>query len=187
MRALALCLLAVAANAFAQFNMAGPDMKMMVLMQPEAQKELKLTGEQKKAITKAMKDMSSTAAAGGMPDMANMDKPMLAVLTPEQATRLDELWVQYEGPCVLQKPEQADKLQLTPEQRTQVNTIWSDYGKLAMDTMMKQPASTGSVKEMKKKRAAANEATLALLTDTQKSAYAALEGKPIKWRAKKEF
>lgn len=176
-------------SAAAQFGFGSVDPKWVVMMMPEAQKELKLTKDQKKQIQEATKGMQDMAKSGtaGMGMLSDMDAKMLAPLTPEQLTRLEELWIQYEGPSVLTLPEIAAKAKLTDEQQGKVKELWSAYAKSTMDSMMKNPGSMSGIKESRKKHSETNDATLALLTDEQKAAYTALQGALIKWRAKKEM
>ena len=188
-----LVILGVVQAASAQFNMAGPDAKTMVVITPEAQKELKITKDQNKQIQEVMKTaqaqgQASMSGMSGMPYptqvLSELDAKVLATLTADQVARLNELWVQYEGPCVLRDKTVAEKLQLTDDQKAKSEQIWSDYQRTFFEQAQKGP--TG-YKGMKKVRADANEATLALLTDEQKTAYEALQGKPIKWRTKMEM
>ena len=190
---IALVLVGVVQAASAQFNMAGPDGKMMVVITPEAQKELKITKDQNKQIQEVMKEAQAQGQTGmsGMSGMASptqmlseLDAKVLAILSPEQVARLNELWVQYEGPCVLRDKAIAEKLNLTDDQKAKLEQIWSDYQRTFFEQAQKGP---GGFKGLKKVRSDANEAALALLTDDQKTAYEALQGKPIKWRAKKEI
>ncbi|MEA2552877.1 MAG: hypothetical protein QOJ65_1053 [Fimbriimonadaceae bacterium] len=173
----------------AQFNLAGPAAKMTVLMNPDVQKELKLSGDQKKQLQKILKDATSnpTAAMSGtmMPGdfMSAMDAKFLAVLDEPQTTRLTELWVQYEGPCVLKDKVVAEKVGLKDDQPSKIAEIWGAYEQEFMEGMRSPSGSKG----LKKKRKAANEATLAILTAEQAATYEAMKGKEFKFKTKKEI
>src|SRR5579864_4593463 len=109
----------------AQFSFSDPGPKTEVIMQPEVQRDLKISREQLKQLQAAMQSMSQANAAN-MPNMnsmsdvsamnSNMETQMLAPQTPEQVTRLNELWLQYEGPRVLRDKTVSDQVKLTPDQ-----------------------------------------------------------------------
>lgn len=158
-------------------------------MLPEVQKELKLTGDQKKQIQSAM----MMAPQGGMPDPnsmssmgADMDAKVLAPLTPDQLARLNELWVQYEGGRALRDKSVADKLQLTDDQKTKIASMWDAYQTTAMDQMQHlHPGSTmNGVKRLMKED---NDATFALLTPDQQKVLADMQGKPFKFKMPKQM
>jgi hypothetical protein len=129
----------------AQFSFGTPGPKSEVLMQPEVQKDLKVSREQMKQIQAAMQSMSQANMAN-MPNMNNMgdasamvssmDAQILAPLSPDQTVRLNELWLQYEGPRVLRDKTVSDQVKLTPDQVSKIGDIWEAYSKVAMEQMM---------------------------------------------------
>lgn len=189
---LVLCLLA-SGIAYAQFGFGGPGPKMTVISQPDVQKELKITKDQKKQIQEALTTMSSGSMAGNpmsMPDAgsmnAQMDAPFLAVLTPDQLSRLNELWIQYNGPKVLTDPTVAGQVKLTDDQKTKIKAIWDAFGQVAMDGMA-HARSNSAVNAIKQKKKDADAATLALLTPDQVTAFTAMQGKHFKFMMPDEF
>jgi len=159
-------------------------------MLPEVQKELRVTKYQQKQIQAGMTTMPQGGAAPTMTDMtsmmANMDAQTLAPLNPDQLARLNELWLQYEGPRVVQDKTVADKLQLTDDQKSKIGAIWDSYQTMAMDKM--QHMHVGSTMNgVKKAMKEANEATMALLTPDQVKALTEMEGKPFKFRTAKQM
>jgi len=181
MRAIRVLLMLLALSnvpAFAQFSLGGPTGKMMLVVMPDVQKELKLTSDQKKHIQTTMNSMS----AGNMQmpsDMtqlnAQIDGQVLAGLTPDQLSRLQELWIQYNGPKVLQDATVAKALQLTDDQNANVKQIWQDYGQAVMAAM--QSRSMSSMNEIKRKKKEADGAALAVLTPDQAKAFVDMQGK----------
>jgi Spy/CpxP family protein refolding chaperone len=169
---------------------SGPTSKVMLIMMPEVKKEIKLTRDQDKQVQALLKEMS-----GGQPNMsmgtgglssifAEMDAKTMAILTPEQQARTNQLWIQYDGPVVLEDKAIADALQLTDEQRTKVKHIWTDYSSQFLEKMR---AGQSGYKAIKGVRRIANEATIAILTAEQITALKAMGGKEIKFRNKREY
>ncbi len=178
-------LLSVAHIAAAQFSLGGPSGKTQLIIMPDVQKDLNLTKDQKKQIQTTMQSMSSASAANmQMPtDMSQMnsqmDAPLLAILTADQLTRLQELWIQYNGPKVLQDENVQKSLQLTDDQKTKEKQIWDDYGQAIMSAM--QSRSMSAIKDIKKKRKDADAAAIALLTADQAKAFTDMQGKTHKF------
>ena len=178
--------------------MGAPGAKSMVAMMPDVQKELKVTKDQKKQIQDAISAMSKMGAgmdptqmaAGGVMDMTSMNNQMdarvLASLSPDQMSRLTELWVQYNGPRVLQNDDVAKQLQLTDDQKSKIKAIWDDYTNVYMD-QMRHIHIGSTMNGVKKKKKECDAATLALLTDDQNKAFASMQGKPFKFMQKNDF
>jgi len=142
---------------------------------------------------------------GGAPDPAAreaMQKKMAAmqaeqskaigeVLDAKQMARLKQLSVQREGTRALGRAEVQDQLKLTPDQRQKVAAAFASEQQ-AMQAMFQsfrpqegQPPSEEQRAEFGKKmqaaRAAADAGALAVLTDTQKTQFKALQGAPFKF------
>lgn len=175
------------------FTMGGPHPRTMTLMRTEVQKELKLSGEQKKAVKQALDDMGTQAQAmagipmpaiGGMPSM-DIDEKVLPILDAEQAARLQELWFQYEGPTVLRTKPVAGLFGLSDEQRARVGTLMSEfdaaiateYRKMSGNPMGGRAIMDG----IKKRRKDVNAALLESLTSEQQAAYKTALGKQFKF------
>jgi hypothetical protein len=162
---------------------------MTVVLMPEVQKELKLTSDQKKQIQTAVSSMSADPSTMTM-DMnsmnAQMDAKVLGGLSPDQLARLDQIWLQYDGPKDLQDKDVAEKLNLTDDQKTKIQAIWDEYKQIYLDAIqhIRIGSSMGGVK---KKRKECDAATIALLTDDQNKAFIAMEGNSFKFHAKNEF
>ena len=190
---LGLCVALIAATASvaqAQFSFGSPGPKSEVIMLPEVQKELKVSKDQQKQIQAAMTMMPPGTGNPTMADpssmMANMDAQTLAPLSPDQVARLNELWIQYEGPRVVQDKAVSDKLQLTDDQKSKIGTIWDGYQQMAMDRMqhMHMGSTLNGVKKALKE---AGDATLALLTPDQAKTFTDMQGKPFKFRTPKQM
>jgi len=167
----------------AQFNLGGPTGKMMLVIMPDVQKDLKMTKDQQKQVQAVMQSMNSAGNMQMPTDMsqmnAQMDAPILAVLNADQLARLQELWIQYNGTKVLQDDTVAKGLQLTDDQKTKIKQLWDDYGQSIMDAMQKR--SQSAMNSMKKKKKETDEASLALLTPDQLKAFTDMQGKPHKF------
>lgn len=173
--------------ASAQMPMLGPDPKMMVLTQPEVRKDIKVTKEQSKQIEEIMKEASKAdPSMGGNPMsmFGELDAKVVAVLTPEQQVRLTQLWIQYDGPVVLEDKAIAEELKLTDEQKSKVKELWDVYQNQFLEKMRSGPMG---IKAMKAVRKTTNEATLALLTPEQQKAFTDMQGKELKFRAKRDY
>jgi len=181
--------IAAARTAHAQFGVGGkPGAKSMVVMMPDVQKELKLSGDQKKQIMIAQRDLMN---GGGMSmNMSTMNEEMdakvLGGLNADQLSRLTELWIQYEGPLVLQDKVVAESVKLTDDQKTQIKAIWDKYQDTVLESM-RNMRSNSAMNALKKTKKEADAATLALLTPDQIKAFTDMQGKAFKFQMKKEI
>jgi len=160
----------------------------MVVMMPDVQKELKLSGDQKKQIMIAQRDLMN---GGGMSmNMSTMNEEMdakvLGGLNADQLSRLTELWIQYEGPLVLQDKVVAESVKLTDDQKTQIKAIWDKYQDTVLESM-RNMRSNSAMNALKKTKKEADAATLALLTPDQIKAFTDMQGKAFKFQMKKEI
>lgn len=190
-------LIALANSCFAQI---GPGAKCMTAMMPEVQREIHLTKQQRKAINDAMTSVSKQAQAdpssmmGGSGDMMSgindkLDAQALATLGEGQRQRLDELWLQYEGPPVWTSKPVADKLGLSDDQRKKVEDVISKCNQNEMDAMMNSTKGLSAAKhakaDMEKIAKQRNEDLLALLTPEQTKTWDEMKGKPFKFKMPK--
>lgn len=178
-------------QALAQMPFLGPTPKFQVIMTvPEAKKDLKLTKDQDKQINeiiKAATGMSPNAAMGmgGVTGvMSDLDVKAMAVLTAEQQARAKQIWIQYDGPVVLEDKEIADEVKLTDDQKSRVKIIWSDYQAKFLEKARSGPMGLKGLKDVRK---TANEATLAVLTPEQLKQFTDMQGKELKMRGKREI
>ncbi len=180
--------------AVAQMPFLGPSTKVSVLMQPEVKKDLKITKDQDKQINQLIGDMAKqsqgmppsmdmSAMSNAMSSFNEMDTKALAILTPEQQTRITQLWIQYDGAVVLETKELIEALKLNDDQQAKIKQIWSDYQGTFMDKMRGGP---GGYKALKGLRKTANENTLAILTPDQLKQFTDMQGKELKFH-KREY
>lgn len=196
------CLVTLALLAsFASAQFGGVGAKTMVAIQPDVQRELHLSKDQKKRLTEAMNNLGSQYK-GGSPDQMNsmpsfdmdsmnekLDADALSDLDEQQKQRLFELWLQYEGPGVLVKKEASDPVGLTAAEVKKIQALCdkADSDRMAaMMDMAQHPNSgrglKGKLNKMVKDR---DEAILALLTPDELKKWQALEGKPFKFKQPK--
>ena len=191
-------LIALANSCFAQLGAV--DAKCMTAMMPEVQREIHLTKQQRKAINDAMTSISKQAQAdpssmmGGGGDMMSsindkLDAEALASLDDGQKQRLNELWIQYEGPAVMMTKPVADKLGLTDDQRKKVEDIIAKCNQSEMDAMMNSSKGMSAAKhakaDMEKIAKQRNADLLAVLIPDQTKTWEEMKGKPFKFKMPK--
>ena len=144
-----------------------------------------------------IKDVAETGVAAMSDDI---EKKAQETLRPEQLKRLSELDLQWRGPLALADKKVGDKFTLAPEQNAKIAALLAEYQKQQSEAMQgvfagftPGAAATPGQEEIKAKmtkarakveaiREAQGEKVSALLTDTQKTAWTAAQGKPFKFR-----
>jgi len=157
---------------------------------PEVQKEVKLTPDDSKKIEdqlgKVGEDMQ-TAFGDSQGDFGKLgleivrinvkyDADFLKSLTPDQAKRIKELFVQFAGAGIIVRDDFAKDLGLTDAQKTKVATLQSDETKKIGELFQSggDPASMGP--EMKKLNDAFKVLLAGVLTDDQKKKLEDMKG-----------
>jgi peroxiredoxin len=165
---------------------------LLLIRDPIVHQDLKLTGEQQRAIDAWNDEISA-------PLMATRNKPtdeglkiarelivksrqhLATVLSEAQRQRLSELEFQTQGLRVLLRKEAADKLALTDKQRQQMTEILADLEK-EQKALFEQAQAGEPVKPLEKKyrtaQTDANKRINAALRPEQRAQLVALRGKP---------
>ncbi|HEY3780823.1 MAG TPA: hypothetical protein VGL56_07055 [Fimbriimonadaceae bacterium] len=153
---------AVVAGANAQGGRRGGGFQMtpnMLLTQKDVQTDLKMTDDQVKKVTdlqtKQREDMRSAfqnaQASGGGGDMQATMKKMMdeynpqyaAVLTPDQQTRLHQIFVQWRKNQAILDPEVQTSLGITSEQKTQITDLMAKRDEA--NTSLREKVQSGEV------------------------------------------
>lgn len=188
MRSITIILLLIGsiAVATAQRMPFGITGRSLLVSMGDVKKELKLTKEQDKQIMKAIQDYGEAAKQGQasfdfMDPMAGVDPALEAILNDEQKVRLEQLFVQANGGFALVDKKVAAALKLTDEQKAAIKKIADQANSDALNSM-RTAHSPGSVKAVQKKHDEAGDQMKALLTPEQATEFAAMQGKPFKFR-----
>ena len=159
------------------FGMPAASNRTVLIRNAAVHDELKLSDEQRRQIT-AAGDLNALQRAS--------QEKMLAVLTPDQRTRLKQLELQQSGPAALLREEAAD-LKLTPDQQVAIRTL-IDEAAATMRTAMSElstqrgqnAAGTELFNTLREKSAVINaqrdEKILAVLSDAQRQQWQTLLG-----------
>lgn len=181
-----LSLLVVAfVSAPAQMGLGMEMPKMMTLMLPEVKKELKITKDQDKQLNQSMKEMQKNPSAmmgSGETLMDGVDKDLEAILSPEQYSRLVELWIQHEGPIVLHRKSLRTKLEVSEEQGEKLDAAHVEMQQAVQAIMMKGIRSKGDANKLKAVQDDFGKKALAILTPAQAEKFTAMQGKPFKFK-----
>ncbi|MBN9500804.1 MAG: hypothetical protein BGO01_04770 [Armatimonadetes bacterium 55-13] len=127
-------LILLAASLLAQQNPMPMGMlngKASVAMRGEVKGELQLTPEQQTRSQREVDAIGSVpvaeSASGMLGPLERLDANIKPILSDDQWKRLTELWIQFEGPFVLQSPEIADALKLDDEVRKKISDTSMKY------------------------------------------------------------
>jgi len=170
----------------------------MLLMDPKVSDELKLTDDQKSKLADIGKtiqeDMQKAfQSAGGDPEKIRqltttaMDvatKSQLDILTADQRKRLQEIYIQDNGPSAILNKDVQKELGLTPEQSKKVATLQDNLMK-AMGTMgeklRSQDLDFQQFQDLIQKNSKIMDKELtSLMTDDQRKKLKEMEGKEFK-------
>lgn len=200
--ALTLFALALGVSAFSQMRFGGGGGGPMgLLRRHDVQKDLVLTDDQKSKIDSIQEDSRSSmrelfqsqmSEGGGRPDFEKMRPEMekiqnasqdkiKAVLTPEQYTRLKQIFIQMDGVRSAQNEDVQKDLGVTDAQKAQIKDL-QDKQMKAMRAAFEggERPSREEMQEMRKKMTEVMETELGkILTDAQKAKLKELGGKPF--------
>ena len=157
----------------------------------EVQKALKLTPDDNKKIEDQLTTVQSDIGAAYADSGGDFGKLGVAItkievkadadyaktLTPDQAKRLKQLFVQFNGSAVLVRDDFATDLALTDDQKTKVGKMQLDQGKKLGDLIQSaggDPSALGP--EMKKLQDGFKADLLGVLTDDQKKKLEEMKG-----------
>lgn len=186
--ALIISVLFAAAVSFSQrslmpFGLTG---KFMLVSMKEVKKEIKLTSDQDKQIQALLKQMQDDPTAMGMPDMhyltRGVDKKIVALLDETQASRLQELFLQFNGLMTLSEEEVSKPLGLSEEVAEKVKAAIRAHDKEAtevlMETQKTRKVDSKKLEAMDKKTV---EELTALLSSEQLETWKKMQGAPFKF------
>ena len=175
---------------------------LQMLRLPEVQKELKLTPEQISLIDvkqKETRDAMQALYPGGFGQMTPEERQQRTAKTQELqdkavadilGLRFRQLELQQQGPIAIARKSVADQLTLTDDQRKQVADLQTQANadrRAAMQGVDFQNMSADDRQKMMTKmqdmQKAMGEKMLALLTDTQKTQWKAMQGAPFTFPA----
>ncbi|MCC6403957.1 MAG: hypothetical protein IT207_08095 [Fimbriimonadaceae bacterium] len=184
-RALLALLVAFAVQAgFAQSLMYGVEGKIAVVLLPEVKKELKLTRDQEKAITKAMEEETNSFSSLSVNReylTIGLDEKITPILDEKQAQRLEELWFQRNGRLILRLQVVAARFKIEQEVHAKIQAIArATDAKILEQLQMNRGRSLP--KEIRALKDAASNEIAALLTPEQESAWQSANGRPFKFK-----
>jgi len=184
-RAILSLLVAFAVQAgFAQYVMYGVEGKIAVVLLPEVKKELKLTRDQEKAITKVMEDEVNSFSSLSVNReylTVDLDEKIAPILDEQQAQRLEELWFQRNGRLILRLPVVAERFKIEPDVHAKLQAIARATDAKILDRLQKNRGRS-LPKEVRALKDAASNEIAALLTPEQESAWQSANGKPFKFK-----
>lgn len=163
--------------------------KITILMFPEVKEELKLTKPQDQAVQASLKSKEgslgsmSISGFGGQGIMGALDSDLPTILTPEQLTRLNELWIQHEGAVVLETDEIAKALNLIEEQRGKIGNLVKEFRHTQLQLMQGGMGSQSAFDKIKTLQAESDKKILAVLTEAQLKLFGEMQGKTFKFKA----
>lgn len=169
----------------------------IVLHRPEVQRELKLSGDQIKAISDLYKESMSvgsqhaandpTVMMNAMNQYGENEHKMLDLLSDDQKTRYEQIHYQMLGTISLSEPPVQKALALTREQIASVGAIRDQASGDYMNSIMHGGHGRGLSNKIKDLSKQEQEKLLGLLTPDQQSKFEALLGPPFKNARPKEF
>jgi Spy/CpxP family protein refolding chaperone len=170
------------------FGMKG---RLMIVMMPDAKKELKITREQDKQIQEAIKKADAEIRAGGLPagmnmmdmmnPMAMMDPILVPILDDVQKIRLEELFLQVNGGHALTDATVAAAMELDDDQKAQIKAIKAEASQDLL-SRMSGLRSQSAANELKKKQKEFGDKMLAVLRPEQAAKFETAKGKPFKFK-----
>ncbi|MBS1723882.1 MAG: hypothetical protein JSS66_13120 [Armatimonadetes bacterium] len=172
--------------ALCQHMMPGLNGKIVLLAMLEVKKELKLTKQQEDQIREIQQKAQKDPTGFGMPDMHYMLKPIdvkvVEVLDEGQRARLQELWLQDNGPLAISEPSVAATLELDEATTGKVKEIGKEFDRASMDLLMAvQRTHKMDKPAMEKLQKDTNDKILALLSEGQLKKWQEMLGKPFKF------
>jgi Spy/CpxP family protein refolding chaperone len=176
--------------------MGGQGGMLMLLQNPEVQKEIELVADQKEKLQKLatesreamrekmgdMSDLSQEERREKMQEMrkemeeemAKTQKKVEGILLPHQLERVKQIQLQVQGPAALANPEVAKALALTDDQKSKIKTINEDAMKAMRD--MFTNGTRPSQEEMQKSRKEVETKLMDALTAEQKEKLEKMKG-----------
>jgi hypothetical protein len=186
--ALGLWLLLVAA-AYSQQNkmpMGLLSSKSSIALRNDVRAEIRLTMEQAIRIQEEMEKMGSVpvggAAIGLLPIFDQLDSVIRPVLTDDQWKRLDQIWIQYEGPFVLVNSGVAEQLKIEPDAAVKIHELVAKY-RVWWNQHIGRVRKTSDLQGIQKEARKTGGKLLQLLTSEQKKQFKEMEGPKFKFQS----
>jgi hypothetical protein len=165
---------------------------LFLIRDPGVQADLKLRDDQKTAVRHVLDEIDgplwllrdANAEDGGDRLQALIAKAKIALnstLKPDQWKRIDQIVLQAQGPEALSLPAVAQKLALSADQKKEIREAIESRRKELQELVeqVKKGTEKDGQEKANKIRSAAQEQLLAILTESQRKQWAALQGKPI--------
>jgi hypothetical protein len=160
----------------------------------EVQQELKLNDKQKEAVVELNKELSEERMSifqGAAGDRAKMREQLMKLyhettakfekgLDEDQVKRSRELYVQLNGPMVLQGDVVAEQLKLSDEQKAKVQEALASARQDWMNAGLRDLGQEEAAKKVDELLKSRDEKLLAVLTDEQRAEFEKLKGKELK-------
>lgn len=174
------CLSALCA---AQKNLMGVTGKVMLVLQPDIKAHLKISDEQYDKIRLLIRDMKSRGGSATTFEypMRKLDEEAVKLLDDKQNARLTQLWHQYNGPLVLRLKDVAESFGINDEVYERIRAIGLQNESRIM-ALIKEKKGAVPEKELMAIRNESNEAILALLNNSQRSAWKASLGEAYRFK-----
>lgn len=151
-----------------------PEVQAALLMSPAQM-------EQVRAKIEGGAKVSVSGQAGSVPALELLDSQVKPIFTEDQWTRLDQLWMQYEGPFVLQNSDVADKLELSEEVREKIAKVAQDYGTW-LQGQLPRVRRGEDLKRIQREARKYGGKMLALLKPEQKKKFIEMQGPKFKFK-----
>jgi hypothetical protein len=152
-------------------------------------------------IQRQQRELAMRMEASARPAQGDLDPKVRQILTPEQLGRLHELDLQKRGPLALGDPVVAQELKLSPQTRAAETRILNEYQssiRLIVSEAMQAALQNGDVRQgnlpdfenrlspLRKKldanREQSDKRALEALTDEEKEAWTAAQGRQFRFR-----
>ena len=169
-----------------------------LLQRSDVKKDLNLTDDQKTKLGVASDDMRSKMqqafqdAGGDRSKMQDIMKKMTdematsvkGILTPEQQTRLKQIYIQTSGNAAITDPDVAKDLNLTSDQQSKIKALQEGQAKANQDIFAKMQSGEldrSAIRPLMEKNQQTMKDELGkILTDAQKTKLTAMGGAPFK-------
>lgn len=173
----------VAAASFGQKNLMGVTGKVMLVLQPDIKAHLKVTEEQYNQIRLLIRDMKAQGGAAATFEypMRKLDEEAVKLLDDKQNARLTQLWYQYNGPLILRLKDVASSFGISGEAYERIRTIGVQNENRIM-TLIQEKKGAVPERELMAIRNESNDAILALLSGSQRSAWKSSLGEAYRFK-----
>lgn len=160
--------------------------KASLAMRDDVRAELGIDGDQSVRIQAEIEKLGSVpisgTATGPLAVFARLDETVRPLFTEDQWKRLGQIWVQFEGPFVLQSFVLCDELGIDEETRTKIGEIGKAYG-IWWHREIAKVRKSGDLGRIQREARKQGRKMLDLLKPEQKKKFAELEGPKFRFRS----